>query len=357
VRFGVRRAALVLALCIAGHTWAPGARGDAVDVLYSIEIMSSFGGVQVQPPGDGTMKINWQATPGSQIVPGPAQVVSLSGYQFFSLVSLGSQAILTGSLWVVGLTGPGTLDAYPGNIAIGPGTVLLSGYLHCSGPSCPNYGFVNSIGIYVAYPGVPFPASFTGGLDPADAPDTVDLFDVVTIAGIPIGIQLVGQEVGHRVHDPPTPNIELPQQNLDFGQVPAGQTATIYLEVANVGNADLVVTAISSSDAVFLARMGNAIVSGGLLLLLGGALRRHRPRRRWRTPGLLLATLLAALMLSQSGEAARRRSVLVASPGQSALVPVEFTPAAPVAYDETLTITSNDPDESPVTVVLTGQGI
>ena len=83
---------------------------------------------------------------------------------------------------------------------------------------------------------------------------------------------------------------------------------------------------------------------------------------RWMPPLVSLGAIVAALIvgamvLSQSSEAARRRPPAVQiGPGETALIPVEFRPAAAEAYAETLTLPSNDPDESSVTVRLLGVG-
>jgi hypothetical protein len=62
-------------------------------------------------------------------------------------------------------------------------------------------------------------------------------------------------------------------------------------------------------------------------------------------------------LLSESSEAARRRTSLVIPVGGSAQVPVKFTPTDPVSYSAVLTITSNDPDEESFLLTVSGQGI
>jgi hypothetical protein len=204
------RCLVLLAVLVAVTGLSAPTRADTVDVSYEIEMISSFGGVPVETLGEpGSMTIRWQGTPGSNIVPGPAKVVSLSAYQLFSNEPLGNDADLNFSLAIFDLTGPGTLGAYPGSVTIAPGTASFSGSLHCRGANCPNYGFTPSIYRYLPrntnppYSGVPRPISFSGVLDPALAPDTIDLFGTTSLQGLPVGIQLVGREVaGSRVHRP-----------------------------------------------------------------------------------------------------------------------------------------------------------
>jgi hypothetical protein len=158
----------------------------------------------------------------------------------------------------------------------------------------------------------------------------------------------------------PAPDIDAPA-SLSFGSVAVGKTASLDLQIDNVGDATLIVTAITSDDPVFVPRMGMAVVSGILPLLLLGTLRGRRgnpgrPTRR-RAGALLLATAFVGFLLSESSEAARRRTSLVIPVGGSAQVPVKFTPTDPVSYSAVLTITSNDPDEGSFLLPVSGQGI
>ena len=158
------------------------------------------------------------------------------------------------------------------------------------------------------------------------------------------------------------PDILLPvPASLDFGEVAVGAVATLNLEVRNVGSEILVLPLIASSNTpIFRPRRDLVVVASlGLALLLLAALGAGQGSgRRERLRALAMAALIVgAMVLSQSSEAARRRPPAVQiGPGETALIPVEFRPAAVEAYAETLTLTSNDPDESSVTVRLLGVG-
>ncbi len=157
------------------------------------------------------------------------------------------------------------------------------------------------------------------------------------------------------------PDILLPvPASLDFGEVAVGTVATLNLEIRNVGSDILLLPVISSSNnAIFRARRDQVVVASlGLALLLLAALAGAGAERRERLRAAVVAlALVTALVLSQSSEAARRRPPAVQiGPGETAQIPVEFHPAAAEAYAETLTLTSNDPDEGSVTVRLLGVG-
>jgi hypothetical protein len=104
------------------------------------------------------------------------------------------------------------------------------------------------------------------------------------------------------------PDIEVPEPDHNFGNVPTDSTAEWMLLLENIGGADLIVTDIRSDNAAF------TILLPPLPLTIG--------------------------------------------PRSSQSVPILFSPSAQVVYNGILTIqTSNDPDESSVQVSLSGVGV
>jgi hypothetical protein len=108
---------------------------------------------------------------------------------------------------------------------------------------------------------------------------------------------------------PPTdePDIAVGPTSLDFGQVVVGSNSDRTLTVSNLGTQNLNVSGLTSSNPVF------SVVSPA-------------------TP-------------------------FNVTPGNNVLVTLRFTPAAVSTYSGNLQIASNDPDESNVSVPLSGQGI
>jgi hypothetical protein len=161
----------------------------------------------------------------------------------------------------------------------------------------------------------------------------------------------------------PVPDIQILQSVLDFGIIEVGSSHEIRLRIDNVGSADLLVTATTSSNVpVFVTRISQATLPAGmgLLAILGvlhrGRGGRSRAQRGWLTM-VAVTGLIAAVVLPDPTEAARARLTLEIPPGEAREVPVTFSPDAPTTYSETLTIVNNDPDEDPVIVTLLGAGI
>ncbi|MFH1942624.1 MAG: chitobiase/beta-hexosaminidase C-terminal domain-containing protein [bacterium] len=103
-----------------------------------------------------------------------------------------------------------------------------------------------------------------------------------------------------------TPDIDVLPTSLDFGDVTVGQSKNLEVTVRNLGNAQLDVSGMTSTDAQF------SVVSSA--------------------------------------------SFSVSAGGQQQ-VTVRFTPSSAGMKTDTLSIASNDPDESQVTVTLSGNGI
>ncbi len=130
-------------------------------------------------------------------------------------------------------------------------------------------------------------------------PKTASLSVAHNAAGSPSAISLSGVGV-----TTPLPDIDVLPIALNFGDVEAGQSKPLTLVIANRGKALLTVSGISSSNEVFKASS----------------------------------------------------TTLAIAPGDSQRVTVTFTPTAAGAQSGALTITSDDPDEQSVKVVLNGNG-
>ncbi len=102
------------------------------------------------------------------------------------------------------------------------------------------------------------------------------------------------------------PDIEVDPPSLSFGTVPLGTSATLSATIRNVGDADL--------DLISLVRSGS----------------------------------MFDLSLNPEGE------LLI--PGDSTQMQVTYTPSTEASHSGSITITSNDPDESPLVVPLNGAG-
>jgi hypothetical protein len=113
---------------------------------------------------------------------------------------------------------------------------------------------------------------------------------------------------GTGIQPPPNePDISVSPASLNFGQVVVGSTGDRTLTVSNLGTQTLNVSSLTPSDPAF------SVVSP-------------------TTP-------------------------FSVAPGNNALVTLRFTPAAVMIYNGNLQIASNDPDESNISVPLSGQGI
>ncbi|MBI3951626.1 MAG: choice-of-anchor D domain-containing protein, partial [Acidobacteria bacterium] len=117
-----------------------------------------------------------------------------------------------------------------------------------------------------------------------------------------VNVSLVGNGV-----PPPAPDIDVTPTSLDFGNVTLGQSSNLTLTVRNLGNATLTVNSITSSNSQFFVA----------------------------SPALPFTV----------------------TAGASVTVTVSFKPFATDAQTGTLSINSNDPDESTVNVSLTGRGV
>jgi len=106
-------------------------------------------------------------------------------------------------------------------------------------------------------------------------------------------------------HQNLTPDIAITPDSLDFGSLPVGRTTTDTLTISNTGDADLTVSNITTSGAPFSVQF--------------------------------------------DGE-------FTLQPGESRDIAVTFAPQAEGEFNGTLTIASNDPDESELVVQLTGDG-
>lgn len=102
------------------------------------------------------------------------------------------------------------------------------------------------------------------------------------------------------------PNLRLPASSLDFGQVYTGQTKRMYLEIGNLGEADLEITRIASSNSVFTVS----------------------------------------------------RSTLTVKPDTTGYLAVVFAPQdSNASHTGELTFRTDDPNKLSVTVTLTGSGV
>ncbi|MBM3329771.1 MAG: choice-of-anchor D domain-containing protein, partial [Calditrichaeota bacterium] len=101
------------------------------------------------------------------------------------------------------------------------------------------------------------------------------------------------------------PDIELSADSHDFGEVPLFESGAFDLTIRNVGNDVLQIAGYAVTDEAFSADLGE----------------------------------------------------LTLNPGGSQVVPVTFAPGEQRAYEATLTVFSDDPDESEYAVTLTGTGI
>jgi hypothetical protein len=116
-----------------------------------------------------------------------------------------------------------------------------------------------------------------------------------------------GGETGE-VEEDPEGDIEVSETALAFGSLDLEDSLTMSFEVTNAGDANLLVSDATVSDSAFE---------------LGGDL--DAPRDM--------------------------------APGESRTVEVTFTPTTEKSYNATITLSSEDPDESKVTVALTGTGV
>jgi hypothetical protein len=199
-----KRAAVLASVVVAILALPPAVRADSVNVDYDLQMISRFGEAFVQPAGSGFLRMNWQGTPGSSLIGGPARAVFLSVYQSFLGFDLGQGNILTGGLFLYHLNATGTLTFYPGQVFLS-GELKLTGSFHCDGPSCPQYGLTHSVGRIFPY-GVTFPVSFAGAVESGTPPvgqGMLSLSGQIGIGNVPVGIHLLGQEIeGSRVHLP-----------------------------------------------------------------------------------------------------------------------------------------------------------
>jgi hypothetical protein len=155
------------------------------------------------------------------------------------------------------------------------------------------------------------------------------------------------------------PDIVVPA-GLDFGTVPVSGELTLDLEVQNVGTATLVISQITTNNAVFWPLTGMiTVASVGLLALLGLLGLRHGGRSVPLARSLAVLLLVGTLLVAAVAEAGRRRRPSLnihVEPGQTAIVPVRFTPNAVGPHSGVISIVSNDPDESPALVPVQGEG-
>ena len=120
----------------------------------------------------------------------------------------------------------------------------------------------------------------------------------------PVSVALSGNGIAV-----PVPDIAVSATSLDFGDVTVGSSASQSVTVSNEGSADLNVSATALSDA---NAAEFAIVSGGGTFTL--------------------------------------------APGASQVIELSFSPASVGGKTASLEISSDDPDENPVSVVLSGNG-
>ena len=204
------------------------------------------------------------------------------------------------------------------------------------------------------------------------------------------------------------PDIDVDHTSLDFGTVTVGESAAQMIVVSNIGDAVLSVTDITSSNAAFTvditafniypgetqevnvtfaptdmeAYSGDLTITSNdpdeenVVIALSGEGMIYQPVISVSPMELDFDTVLVeqsetkSFVVSNIGNAALNVTDIVSSdddftvnisdftiePGQSQEVEVTFTPDEPVYYDETISISSDDPVNPEVEVAVTGYG-
>lgn len=203
----MKRCVLVLAVAVA---LAPAsvASADMMEISYSVTSVLSRGGV---PIGSGAGAFKWRysavggVASGSAGTPihGPVTVVSGTLMGPFTFTVAGNTF---SGYRNVALGGAGNSTLLSNGIFNGTGTGLVTGFIHCTGPSCATLGANPSVPISFSVPLTPFIAGTVASLG-SSLLQTFTLLasGLGTLAGLPLTSTYTASEVGrHYVPEPST---------------------------------------------------------------------------------------------------------------------------------------------------------